>query len=118
MRTSKQFLTYVSSGPFQYAVAVGLRLPPSYFSGFAADLQAKRDRLAEGLRSAGFEVFRPSGTYFITTDISGLSADDGQTFCRALPERAGVVAIPNSVFYARPRRAGRMCALHSASGSK
>lgn len=102
VRTSKQFLTYVSSGPFQYAVAVGLRLPPAWFEAFAADLRAKRDRLAAGLAGAGFEVFRPSGTYFITTDISGLTTDDGASFCRALPARAGVVAIPNSVFYARP----------------
>jgi N-succinyldiaminopimelate aminotransferase len=102
VRTSKQFLTYVSSGPFQYAVAVGLRLPPAWFSAFAADLQARRDRLAAGLAAAGFGVVRPSGTYFITTDISGLTDDDGASFCRALPARAGVVAIPNSVFYARP----------------
>jgi N-succinyldiaminopimelate aminotransferase len=102
VRTSKQFLTYVSSGPFQYAVAVGLRLPADYFASFAADLQAKRDRLSDGLRAAGFEVFTPKGTYFVTTDISGLSSDDAMTFCRWLPARCGVVAVPNSVFYARP----------------
>lgn len=104
VRTAKQFLTYVSAGPFQYAVAVGLALDPAYFRGFADDLAAKRDRLADGLVSAGFEVSRPKGTYFITTDIRGLTDDDAMTFCRALPHRCGVVAVPNSVFYANPER--------------
>ncbi|MFG2552265.1 pyridoxal phosphate-dependent aminotransferase [Streptomyces sp. NPDC048581] len=104
VRSAKQFLTYVSSGPFQYAVAEALALPDSYFAAFRADMLAKRDLLATGLVEAGFEVFKPAGTYFITTDIRPLGAElskegDGFAFCRALPELAGVVAIPNAVFY-------------------
>ncbi|MBC2903631.1 pyridoxal phosphate-dependent aminotransferase [Streptomyces cupreus] len=99
VRSAKQFLTYVASGPFQYAVAEALALPGSYFADFRADMQAKRDLLASGLRDAGFEVFTSAGTYFITTDIRPLGESDGFAFCRALPERAGVVAIPNAVFY-------------------
>ncbi|MHC3818977.1 pyridoxal phosphate-dependent aminotransferase [Streptomyces sp. DT9] len=106
IRTTKQFLTYVSSGPFQYAVAEALRLPDGYFTGFREDLRAKRDILAEGLTAAGFEVFRPQGTYFITTDIAVLGEKDALAFCRSLPERCGVVAVPNSVFYDDPE-AGR-----------
>ncbi|MBO1333663.1 pyridoxal phosphate-dependent aminotransferase [Streptomyces sp. VRA16 Mangrove soil] len=100
VRSAKQFLTYVSAGPFQYAVAEALALPDSYFADFRADMTAKRDLLAAGLTEAGFEVFRPAGTYFVTTDIRPLDASgDGFAFCRALPERCGVVAIPNAVFY-------------------
>ncbi|MFF8834208.1 pyridoxal phosphate-dependent aminotransferase [Streptomyces sp. NPDC015130] len=99
VRSAKQFLTYVSSGPFQYAIAEALRLPAAYFEGLRADLRAKRDLLSEGLAQAGFEVYRPAGTYFVTTDIRPLGAADGFAFCRSLPERAGVVAIPNAVFY-------------------
>ncbi|MET7914572.1 pyridoxal phosphate-dependent aminotransferase [Streptomyces avermitilis] len=99
VRSAKQFLTYVSSGPFQYAAAEALALPDTYFEAFRADMRAKRDLLADGLTAAGFEVFRPAGTYFITTDIRPLGESDGFAFCRALPERAGVVAIPNAVFY-------------------
>ncbi|MGD1224666.1 pyridoxal phosphate-dependent aminotransferase [Streptomyces krungchingensis] len=99
VRSAKQFLTYVASGPFQYAVAEALALPDAYFEAFRADMLAKRDVLAAGLAEAGFEVFRPQGTYFITTDIRPLGESDGFAFCRALPERAGVVAIPNAVFY-------------------
>lgn len=104
VRSAKQFLTYVASGPFQYAVAEALALPDSYFADFRADMLAKRDVLAAGLAAAGFEVFRPAGTYFVTTDIRPLGPElsrngDGFAFCRALPELAGVVAIPNAVFY-------------------
>ncbi|MFD5316485.1 pyridoxal phosphate-dependent aminotransferase [Streptomyces sp. NPDC127098] len=106
VRTAKQFLTYVSSGPFQYAVAEALRLPDAYFDGLRADLRRKRDLLADGLRAAGFEVYQPDGTYFITTDIAPFGEKDAYAFCRALPARCGVVAVPNSVFYDDPE-AGR-----------
>ncbi|MEU0946970.1 pyridoxal phosphate-dependent aminotransferase [Streptomyces canus] len=99
VRSAKQFLTYVSSGPFQYAVAEALALPDSYFAAFREDMRVKRDLLSSGLTEAGFSVFRTAGTYFITTDIRPLGESDGFAFCRALPERAGVVAIPNAVFY-------------------
>ncbi|MEW2297190.1 pyridoxal phosphate-dependent aminotransferase [Streptomyces sp. NPDC006743] len=106
VRSAKQFLTYVSAGPFQYAVAEALRLPDSYFDGLRADLRRKRDLLGDGLRAAGFQVHQPQGTYFITTDISPFGEKDAYAFCRALPERCGVVAVPNSVFYDDPH-AGR-----------
>ncbi|MGW4645365.1 pyridoxal phosphate-dependent aminotransferase [Kitasatospora sp. NPDC004289] len=106
VRTAKQYLTFVSAGPFQYAVADALRLPDAYFDGFRSDLLRKRDLLADGLAAAGFEVYRPQGTYFITTDITPLGETDGLEFCRKLPERCGLVAIPNAVFYDDPE-AGR-----------
>jgi N-succinyldiaminopimelate aminotransferase len=56
---------------------------------------AKRDRLCAGLLAAGLEPLRPAGTYFVNAVVEG----DGVAFCRELPERAGVVAIPTSVFY-------------------
>jgi N-succinyldiaminopimelate aminotransferase len=99
VRTVKQFLTFVNGGPFQYAVAEGLALPDSYYAELNDGLRARRDLLCDGLAQAGFEVHRPAGTYFVTTDISPLGETDGVAFCRALPERAGVVAIPAAVFY-------------------
>jgi len=99
VRTAKQFLTYVGTGPFQYAAAVGLALPDDYYRAFHDDLLVKRDRLCAGLAEAGFEVFVPQGTFFITTSIAPLSEADGMTFCRSLPERCGVVAVPSMVFY-------------------
>ncbi|MEN9507364.1 MAG: hypothetical protein RI958_3290 [Actinomycetota bacterium] len=99
-KTAKQFLTFVNGGPFQPAIAVGLGLGDEYFDWFAADLQAKRDRLLPGLVDAGFDVYPTHGTYFVTVDVRPLRADgDGMAFCRELPHRCGVVAIPNEVFY-------------------
>jgi N-succinyldiaminopimelate aminotransferase len=100
VRTTKQFLTYVSGGPFQYAVAQALdTLPEGYYTDMAADLKAKRDLMAEGLRDIGFAVYEPDGTYFITADIAPLGETDAMDFCANLPDRAGVVAIPSAVFY-------------------
>ena len=99
VRTTKQFLTYVSGGPFQYAIAGALDLPDDYFATLASDLQRKRDLLAEGLADLGMQVFPPEGTYFITTDVAPLGFTDGMDFCRQLPHLAGVVAIPHKVFY-------------------
>jgi N-succinyldiaminopimelate aminotransferase len=97
--TAKQFLTFVSGAPFQPAVAVGLRLPDAYFDELRATLRGKRDRLCAGLREVGFDVFVPQGTYFVTADVRPLGWADGLEFCRELPRRAGVVAIPHQVFY-------------------
>ena len=99
VRTVKQFLTYVNGGPFQYGVAAGLGLPGSVFRRVAADLEEKRDRLTAGLRNAGLTVFPSAGTYFVTVDIRSIGEHDGLAFCRALPERCGVVAVPSVVFY-------------------
>lgn len=106
VRLAKQYLTFASSGPFQFAVADGLRLPDSYFHGVRENLEAKRDILSEGLARAGFRVQRPQGTYFVTVDITPLGESDGVEFCRALPHRCGVVGIPNAVFH-DDKEAGR-----------
>ncbi|HZB40980.1 MAG TPA: aminotransferase class I/II-fold pyridoxal phosphate-dependent enzyme, partial [Ilumatobacter sp.] len=100
-KTAKQFLTYVNGAPFQPAIAVGLGLPDEFFTDLASDLEAKRDHLFAGLVAAGFTAYRPEATYFTTVDIRPVAPDgDGFAFCRAMPERIGVVAIPNQVFYA------------------
>jgi N-succinyldiaminopimelate aminotransferase len=99
VRTTKQFLTYVNAAPMQPAIAVGLALGDDFYATLAGDLRRKRDLLCAGLAEVGFTVFKPAGTYFISTDVRPLGYDDGVTFCRDLPKRAGVVAIPHSVFY-------------------
>ncbi|WDG29839.1 pyridoxal phosphate-dependent aminotransferase [Streptomyces sp. CA-278952] len=106
VRAAKQYLTFVSGGPFQYAIAEALALPDAFFTDFRESMRRKRDLLAKGLRAAGFRVYEPEGTYFITTDISPFGDEDAGAFCRALPERCGVAAVPVSVFYDDPE-AGR-----------
>jgi N-succinyldiaminopimelate aminotransferase len=95
----KQFLTFVASGPFQPAVAVGLGLDDDVYAALASSLQAKRDLLVDGLRGTGLEVAVPEGTYFVVADASPLGGADGLEFARCLPRRAGVACVPVSAFH-------------------
>ncbi|MET9338347.1 pyridoxal phosphate-dependent aminotransferase [Nonomuraea sp. NPDC003804] len=104
VQTVKQFLTFTANGPWQLAVAHGLREELDWVAGLRAGLEGKRDRLLSGLAAAGFEVLRPAGTYFVQTDIRPLGFTDGLELTRRLPELAGVVAIPTQVFYDHPDR--------------
>ncbi len=99
VRAAKQFLTYVNGAPFQHAIAEGLGACDDDIAEATRILRGKRDFLAAGLRGAGFDVLSTQGTFFLTTDISPLTDDDPYDFCRSLPERCGLVAIPSSVFY-------------------
>src|SRR5262249_56065003 len=84
---------------FELAIGVGLGLDDAYYAGIANALKDKRDQLCAGLVDAAFDVLRPQGTYFVTTDIRPFGEHDGLAFCRSLPERCGVVAVPSVVFY-------------------
>jgi N-succinyldiaminopimelate aminotransferase len=96
---AKQWLTFTSGAPLQPAVAQALDHEPDWPRSLGRDLQARRDLLCDGLEKLGLEVRRPEGTYFALTDISSLGWSDGMEFCLALPERAGVVAIPTQPFH-------------------
>lgn len=97
--SAKQWLTYTSGAPLQPAIAHALDQEAGYYGRLAAELQTKRDLLCEGLGGLDLDVFVPQGTYFVTTDVRRYGYRDGLEFCRALPERAGVVAIPSQGFY-------------------
>lgn len=100
VRTVRQHLSFASSGPFQWAIALGLGLDDTYFRQFRMDLSAKRDLLCSGLAELGFRVIEPQGTYFATTDVRPLGFADGDEFCRVMPHRAQVVAIPHQALCA------------------
>jgi len=99
VRVPRQHLSFVSGGPFQWAVADGLRLPDEYWNDFLAGMQMRRDLFCSGLTELGIPVVIPQGTYFATSDVRPLGYSDGWAFCRDLPHRAGVVAIPQEVFH-------------------
>jgi N-succinyldiaminopimelate aminotransferase len=96
---AKQWLSYTSGSPLQPAIAHALTQEPEYPQQLAASLQVRRDLLCAGLADVGLPSTTPQGTYFASTDISPLGWPSGYDFCVALPERAGVVAIPMSAFY-------------------
>ncbi len=106
LMSAKQWLTYTSGSPLQPAVALALDREADFPTRLALDLQDRRDQLVAGLAAAGLASYTPEGTYFATTDVSALGWASGLEFCRALPERAGVVAIPTEVFYDEPDAPG------------
>ena len=50
------------------------------------------------LRDAGFAVHRSEATYFVCADPRPLGVDDAARFCRELPARIGVAAVPVIAF--------------------
>jgi N-succinyldiaminopimelate aminotransferase len=96
---AKQWLTFTNAAPLQPAVAHALEHEGAFFEALAKDLQGKRDLLVAGLQELDMEVYQPEATYFVTSDVSAYGYPDSVAFCLALPERAGVVAIPSQGFY-------------------
>jgi len=107
-----QFLTFATAPNLQAAVAFGLDEGDAWLEPMQARFQAARDRLATGLRQAGYGVLDATSTYFLCVDLegSGIAADD-ETFAAAAVERAGVAVIPLSPFAERdpPRHLVRLC---------
>ncbi|MEV6704738.1 pyridoxal phosphate-dependent aminotransferase [Micromonospora wenchangensis] len=102
VRRVKQYLTFASGTAFQVAVAQALATQQPWVRAQAARLQANRDRLRAGLVATGLTPYVCQGTYFLQADIRPLGVADGIRFCRELPHRAGVAAIPSAVFYDDP----------------
>jgi N-succinyldiaminopimelate aminotransferase len=96
--TVKQFLTFTHSGPFQLAIAHALDHESGWVGELRDSLQSRRDRLADGLAKAGFDVHRPQGGYFVLADGRPLGLDDGDKAARRMPAEVGVVGVPVSVF--------------------
>ena len=98
-----QFVTFTTARNFQAATAIGLAKEDAYFTGLAAAMQGKRDRLTAGLRAIGFEVPECQGTYFLTAGFRGLGFNGSdEDFCRHITVKARVTAVPVSAFYQTP----------------
>jgi N-succinyldiaminopimelate aminotransferase len=102
VRAAKQFLSFAGGTPLQHGVATALADAERHVAPLRRSLQAARDHLCAGLDEAGFGVCVPQGGYFVNADLAPLGVADAAAWCRTLPARAGVVAIPTSAFYADP----------------
>ena len=94
-----QFTTFTTPPHLQKAVAYGLGLPDSYFNGLAADLEAKRDRLAAGLSAIGLPTLKADGSYFLIADIASLGLGHDVDAAQRMTMEAGVTTVPLSAFY-------------------
>jgi N-succinyldiaminopimelate aminotransferase len=102
VKAAKQFITFVSGGPLQPAIAYALDEELDWVEILRGSLMAKRDRLSAGLAEAGFAVRPTSGTYFVCADVRPLGFSDAAELAWQLPERVGVAAVPVKVFTDHP----------------
>ena len=107
-----QFLTFSTAPNLQSAVAYGLDEGDSWIEPMQQRFARARDRMTEGLRSAGYAVLDAASTYFLCVDLeqSGLTMDD-ESFATAAVEKAGVAVVPLSAFAEQdpPTHLVRLC---------
>jgi aspartate/methionine/tyrosine aminotransferase len=101
LRAVHQFLTFSTATPLQHAAVTALQAAPDYYDGLRSAFRARRDLLASGLASLGFEVEPPAGTYFICAGIRDFGMDD-RAMVDHLLTHAGVAVIPPSAFHLDP----------------
>jgi aspartate/methionine/tyrosine aminotransferase len=94
-----QFLTFSTAPNLQTAVAYGLNEGDEWIAPMQQRFARARDRMAQGLRAAGYAVLDAAATYFLCVDLeaSGIDLDD-ESFATAAVERAGVAVVPLSAF--------------------
>lgn len=103
IRRAHRSLTFSTATPLQCGAVAALLAPDDYYSELRAGYLRRRNLLQEGLERQGFEVFKPSGAYFILADHTSFGFADDRIFCEYLTREIGVAAIPPSYFYQDPR---------------
>jgi len=95
-----QFMTFTTPPNLQWAVAMGLGKPRSWFDEMRASFARSRDRLIAGLRAAGYVPLPSQATWFVSVDLdaSGITMTDS-AFADLMALEGGVVTIPVSAFF-------------------
>jgi aspartate/methionine/tyrosine aminotransferase len=106
LRRAHQWIPFAVATPLQVASAriLGEAETNGYYTELASLFRHKRDLLLAQLRETPFGALEPQGGYFVIADSSALGYKDDVALCNALPERAGVVAIPPSAFYSEAHK--------------
>ncbi|MGH8947989.1 MAG: aminotransferase class I/II-fold pyridoxal phosphate-dependent enzyme, partial [Acidimicrobiia bacterium] len=108
VRAAHQFLTFTTPTPVQHGAIAAMGAPKTFYEDLRSSYLKKRNLLADGLESVGFEVHRPEGTYFMMAGFERFGFGDDRSFCRFLAEKTRVVAIPPSVFYHHPEEGSKL----------
>ena len=94
-----QFLTFCTAPNLQSAVAFGMSEGDAWIEPMKQRFQQARDKMTEGLRSAGFIVLHAASTYFLCVDLKASGIDLGdESFALAAVEQAGVAVVAVSAF--------------------
>ena len=104
IRKMHDFLTVGAAAPLQEAGVQALRLADAYYDRLATNYCERRDLLVAALKEAGFQVFIPSGAYYIMVDISPVTSLRDTEFVELLVRKYGIAAVPGSSFYRDPER--------------
>ena len=102
IRKVHDFLTVGAAAPLQEAGVTAVSLPESYYRQLAADYAERRSLLLGILEECGFLCYKPSGAYYIMTDISRFGFPNDTAFVEFLIREIGVAAVPGSSFYSNP----------------
>lgn len=97
VRKVHDFLTVGAAAPLQAAIAEAMHFGPDYYQELSSFYKERRDFMLKELTAVGFQCTRPSGAYYIMTDILGW--DNDVDFARYLAEKIGVAVVPGSSFY-------------------
>jgi N-succinyldiaminopimelate aminotransferase len=95
-----QFITFAVHHPSQEAIAYALNLPDTYYEGFQAMYETKRQLILSALDGGGLRYIAPEGTYFVLADFSHVFDGTPVEFTRYLTKEIGVACIPPETFYA------------------
>ncbi|MFH2059743.1 MAG: methionine aminotransferase [Pseudomonadota bacterium] len=101
-RKVHQYVTFSIPNPLQNALADMLEKHPEHAIELPAFYQHKRDFFANALSTSLFDLRPCFGSYFQLVDYSKISDLGDLDFCYWLAQKAGVVAVPVSVFYQTP----------------
>lgn len=104
IRKVHDFLTVGAAAPLQAAGAAALALPDSYYAQLAREYLGRRDMLLEILERHQFDCYRPSGAYYIMSEIARFGLGNDVEFARRLVEEVGVAVVPGGSFYHDPAR--------------
>jgi aminotransferase len=99
IRKVHDFLTVGAAAPLQEAGVAALGMPDSYYVELGERYQKRRDLLLGILERRGFACYKPSGAYYVMTDIASFGFPDDVSFARYLVKEVGVAAVPGSSFY-------------------
>jgi aspartate/methionine/tyrosine aminotransferase len=99
IRKVHDFLTVGAPAPLQRAGAAAIRLPQKYYDELAAEYGEKRSKMLDILDQCEIDYYKPSGAYYVFTDISKFGFATDIEFTKNLVENIGVAVVPGSSFF-------------------
>ncbi len=97
----KTVVLYTTNGvstPTQWAALEALARGTEYLEEWKAGYRARRDRLAAGLKAAGFELELPRAALYLFPRVPSWLGSDSRQAARTLLDGAGIATVPGIVF--------------------